>query len=214
MIEPLTDPALLPFAVAGITVLVLAVIEVLAVTLGWTVSESADSLLPGVDLEAGDAPGVLSWLGFGKAPFLVVLIVILATFAVSGILLQHLSLSLLGSTLWPALAVVLALLVTLPSSSFLAGALAQLIPSDETSGIHRDVLVGREGHIAQGLATQDRQAEAQVTGPKGLRHWIMVRAERGEQLPAGTPVRIVARESRTVFVARRVEAQAHAGLPG
>ena len=214
MFDQLMDPAFLPFVVAGLTVLVLAVLEVLAVVLGWTVSDAIDNLLPGVDIDAGDAPGVLSWLGFGKAPFLVVLIVILACFAISGILIQHILLTWLGITLWPVLAVVLALAITLPSSSFLSGVLARLIPADETSGIHRDDLVGCHGHIAQGVASDDRPAEAQVTGPKGLRHWIMVRAERGESLSPGTPIRIIARESRTVFVARRSEEQANPALPG
>lgn len=214
MFDQLMDPAFLPFVVAGITVLVLAVLEVLAVVLGWTVSDVIDSLLPGVDIEAGDAPGVLSWLGFGKAPFLVVLIVILACFAITGILIQHILLTWTGTTLWPALAVILALAITLPSASFLSGVLARLIPADETSGIHRDHLVGCHGHIAQGVASHDRPAEAQVTGPKGLRHWIMVRAERGESLSPGTPIRVIARESRTLFVARRSEEQTNQALPG
>lgn len=199
------DPAFLPFMAAGFAVLVLAVIEVSALVLGLTVSDALDKMLPRVDIEAGETAGILTWLGFGKAPFLVVVIVILASFSISGIVIQHTSLSLLGFTLWPTLAVVLSLLITMPSSSFLAGALARLIPGDETSGIHRNELVGCYGHIAQGVATHDRLAEAQITGPKGLRHWIMVRAERGEQLLPNTRVRITAREDRTVFTARQVD---------
>ncbi|WP_167856138.1 OB-fold-containig protein [Natronospirillum operosum] len=199
------DPAFLPFMAAGLAVLVLTAVELSALLFGLALSDALDNMLPRVDIESGEAPGIFSWLGFGKAPFLVVLVVILATFSVSGIVIQHTVLGLLGFTLWPLLAVVLALLITMPSASFLAGVLARVIPSEETSGIHRNELVGCHGHIAQGVATHDRLAEAQIAGPRGLRHWIMVRAERGEQLSPGTPVRIIAREDRTVFMARRVE---------
>ncbi len=203
----LLDPAFRPFLIGALIVALIALLEVLSVVFGLALSSALDDLLPDLDLDLeGDADaGMLSWLGFGHAPFLVVLIVILSVFSITGILIQAFALGWLGSTLWPALAVIIALAVSLPLAGWLSRKLAWLIPSVETSGIHRDELVGRTGRITLGTATDERTAEVEVVGPKGLRHWIRVRAERGETIEPGEQVRILERESRSVFVARRHE---------
>ena len=207
LLSELLEPAFRPFTIAATIVGLIAIIEVISAVFGLAVSDAIDDLLPGIEIDAdGDAGGgVLGWLGFGHAPFLVVLIVILSGFAITGIVVQASALGLIGSTLWPALAVILALVISLPISAWLTRTLAWLVPSVETSGIHRDQLVGQTGRITLGTATVERTAEAEVIGPKGLRHWIRVRAERGESIESGESVRIIERESRTIFVARRIE---------
>lgn len=203
----LLDPAFRPFTIAAIIVALIALLEILSAVFGLAVSSVLDDLLPDLDIDIdGDADaGMLSWLGFGHAPFLVVLIVILSVFSIAGILIQAFALGWLGAALWPALAVILALGISLPLAGWLSRKLAWLIPSVESSGIHRDELVGRTGRITLGTATGERTAEAEVVGPKGLRHWIRVRAERGESIESGAQVRILERESRSVFIARRHE---------
>lgn len=201
----LLDPAFRPFVIGAIIVALIALLEVLSAIFGLAFSSALDDLLPGLDIDGDADAGMLSWLGFGHAPFLVVLIVILSVFSIAGILIQVFALGWLGFTLWPALAVIIALGISLPLAGWLSQRLAWLIPSVESSGIHRDELVGRTGKITLGTATGERTAEAEVVGPKGLRHWIRVRAERGESIEPGAQVRILERESRSVFVARRHE---------
>lgn len=201
----LLDPAFRPFVIAAIIVALIALLEVLSAVFGLAISSVLDDWLPGIDIDGDTDAGMLSWLGFGHAPFLVVLIVILSVFSIAGILIQVLALGWLGWALWPALAVIIALALSLPMAGWLSRRLVWLIPSVETSGIHRDELVGRSGRITLGTATGERTAEAEVVGPKGLRHWIRVRAERGETIESGSEVRIIERESRSVFVARRQE---------
>lgn len=203
MFDELLSAAYLPFTVAAAIVLLLALLEVAVVVFGIGISSFLDSLLPDIDVGGAEGGGVLAWLGFGQAPFLVVLIVVLAAFAVSGIAIQTVAVSVVGTTLWPVLAVPGALALSLPWTGWMARGLARLIPSEESSGIHRDQLVGRTGIVTQGTATPDRTAEARVVGPKGLRHWIRVRAELGEIIEMGDEVRILARESKVVFIARR-----------
>jgi hypothetical protein len=206
MFDELLSPAFLPFAAAAATVVVIAVIEVVAMLLGLAISDALDNLLPDIDLDHGDAGGMLAWLGFGKVPFLVALIVILGSFAIFGIALQHSINSLFGTPLWPPLAVIICGVLTLPTASWLSGTIGRLIPASESDGIHRDSLVGCQGEVVQGEASEARNAEAKILGPKGLNHWVRVRAERGETLPQGTSIRLISRESRTVFVARRITA--------
>lgn len=204
MFEQLSSPAYLPFSIAAVVLLLLAFLEIVVLALGITVSEGLDELFADGDARAGfSGHSLLNWLGFGKAPFLVVLVVILAAFSISGIVLQTVASELLGFPVWAPLAVLLALAVTLPAASWLVQRLARLIPSDETSGISRQDLVGQPGVMSQGVATQINTAEAKVTGPKGLSRWVRVRAERGETLSPGTPVRVVGKETDTVFIVRR-----------
>lgn len=206
MLEQLSSPAFLPFSIAAAVLLLLTLLEIFILALGLTVSESLDNLLPEGDADSGFAMhSVLSWLGFGKAPFLVVLIVILGAFSIGGMLLQTLSLEFLGFLVWPPLAVLLALAATLPAASWLVQGLAKLIPSDETSGISRKELIGQPGVMSQGTATQDATAEAKIEGPKCLSRWVRVRAERGERLTPGTAVRVVGKEPGNVFIVRRVD---------
>jgi len=201
----LLAPAFRPFVIGAIIVALIAMLEVVSAVFGLALSAALDDFLPELDLDGDADGGVLSWLGFGQAPFLVVLIVILSIFSIAGILIQAWALSWMGSTLWPALAVIIALVISLPLSGWLSRKLSWLIPSVESSGIHRDELLGRTGRITLGTATDERTAEVEVVGPKGLRHWIRVRAERGESIGPGEQVRILERESRSVFVARRQE---------
>ncbi|QOC21715.1 DUF1449 family protein [Wenzhouxiangella sp. AB-CW3] len=199
----LFEPAFQPFVIAAIIVALIALLEIVSAVFGLAISSVLDDFLPGLDIDGDADAGMLSWLGFGHAPFLVVLIVILSVFSVAGILIQALALGWLGWALWPALAVVIALGISLPLAGWLSRRLAWLIPSVESSGIHRDELVGRSGRITLGTATGERTAEAEVVDPNGLRHWIRVRAERGETIEPGAEVRIIERESRSLFVARR-----------
>ena len=201
----LLDPAFRPFVIGALVVALIALLEVLSAVFGLALSSTLDDFLPDLDLDGDADAGMLSWLGFGHAPFLVVLIVMLSVFSITGILIQTFALGWLGSTLWPALAVIISLAASLPLAGWLSRKLAWLIPSVETSGIHRDELVGRTGRITLGTATGERTAEVEVVGPKGLRHWIRVRAERGESIEPGEKVRILERENRSVFVARRHE---------
>ena len=51
-----------------------------------------------------DGPDLLAWLGVGQVPLLIVLVVLLAFFALIGIGLQQLAASLLGAPVSPWLA--------------------------------------------------------------------------------------------------------------
>lgn len=204
MFEIFADPSYSPFAIAGAIVAVAACLEVLALVLGITVFDAIDNLIPGIDIDAPDSGGIFSWLGFGKAPFLVVLIVILGVFSISGTMIQLTSEAILSFALWPILAIGLATAVTLPVSSYCSQLLARVIPSVESSGVNHDSFVGREGKISQGIATDTRWAEAQVVGEKGLTHWLRVRAEAGETLNPHDQIRIIGRCNDQLFIARAI----------
>lgn len=197
-----SDPAFRPFTVAGAIVALIALLEVIGLVLGIGLFEVIDDLIPDPDTDGG--VGVLAWLGVGEAPFMVVLVVLLAFFSIFGTGLQSLSVGVAGTTLPGVIAMIAALTCALPVSAWSARRLARLIPNVESSGVERDEFVGCIGEIVQGRASHDRAAEARVDDHNGYSHWLRVCAEPGETIGAGEPIRIVGRaESGVVFFARR-----------
>lgn len=197
-----SDPAFRPFAVAGSIVALIALLEVVGLVLGIGFFEVIDDLIPDVDTDS--SVGVLAWLGFGQAPFMVVLVVLLALFSIFGTGLQSLSLGVIGTTIPAAVAMPVALACTLPASAWSAQRLARLIPNVESSGVARAEFIGCTGEIVQGVACDDRAAEARVDDRNGYSHWLQVRAEPGETITKGEAIRIVSRDPAGVtFIVRR-----------
>lgn len=197
----LSEPAFRPFLIAGSAVAAIAVLEVIALVFGVGLFDAIDDLLP--DVDSGDSAGVLGWLGFGEVPFMVLLVVILALFSIIGFAVQSAALAIAGGPLAPALASLVSLVLTIPAAGRCSRWLARLIPSVESSGVDAVDLVGCSGVMVQGVATGDRIAEARVTDPKGHSHWLRVRAELGEELQPGEPIRVVGRSDSVVYIARR-----------
>lgn len=125
LFDLLLTPAALPFAVALCLMLALLGLELLSLLLGVTASTALDNLLPDISLEQGNLSfftTVLNWLQVGRVPSLILLVLWLAAFGLSGALLQQLSFMLSGQFLPVGLlAVPLALLCSLPLVPLTAG---------------------------------------------------------------------------------------------
>jgi len=200
-----------PFLAAAAFVGLMAVVEAALLALGL----SSDALFgkdhdagmaDAVHHQAGDghahAEGVLSWLGFGRVPLVVVLVSLGATYAVSGFVIQAVVASLSGAVLPWFFSAPLALLPALPLTRLATTAIARLVPREETYVATRASLVGRVGVIVQGQATAALAAEARV--PDGHGGSIYVRvfpAEAADSIPQGTRIALVARSGEDAFVA-------------
>ena len=101
----------------------------------------------GADLDVdGD---VLSWLGVGRLPFLLLLVVFLAAFGTLGLVAQQASRDLTGALLSPWIAGPAAAIAALPLTGLLARGLARILPTDHTTAIPLDALVGRRGEFGR-----------------------------------------------------------------
>lgn len=211
----MVDPAFTPFLAAGFVVGAIAVLEVLALLAGLDLFQFVEDIVP--DVDGGDSPGLLSWLGFGDVPFMVLVVIILSTFAVAGICLQTAWMQVFGAgTALPDwLASVVAFAIGLPLSSVFANRLSRLIGHSESSGVSASELVGCRGEVTQGDTDTGASVEARVTDTKGNRHWIRVRAESGERLKKGDRIRIVGdRDEHAVYVARKQQFEEEFSPPG
>ncbi|MBR0666521.1 YqiJ family protein [Roseomonas hellenica] len=218
MIDLLLQPHNLPFLVAGGFVLLFALLEGALLLLGL----SSDALLGhghdgahgldhhggahgvGHDIHPHDHAegGFLSWLGFGRVPFAVLLIALCAGFAGFGLLVQGLARGILGGPLHWALASIPALAAALPVTRVATVAIARLVPREQSYVASRDSLLGRIAVVVQGTATAALPAEARVPDGFGGSLYVTVVPEaEGAAIPAGTRVVLLSRTERAFVVA-------------
>jgi hypothetical protein len=173
-------PELWPFALAAVLMMAVAVTEAVALMVGVSLSHWGDSVA--VEHPDGVAGNALGWLHFGKVPILVILVIFLTTFAVTGFAAQLATRAAIGVFMPLPVAVVLAFLAALFGVRILGGVLGRMIPRDETNAVPDVSLVGRIGTIVIGTARAGMPAEARVRDEHGATHYVMVEPEGPEQI--------------------------------
>jgi membrane protein implicated in regulation of membrane protease activity len=186
MLEFIAAPENLPFSVALLVMLLIGLVE--AVGLGASAAH--------VDLGADGGLGadLLGWLGVGRVPLLILLVVFLAIFGMAGIAVQQAAAGVTGAPLSPWLASGAALAAALPLTGIGARGLARIMPQDETTAVSLDTLLGRRGTITVGTARRGSPAQARVRDAFGQSHYVMVEPN-DEAHPIG--------EGETVLLIRR-----------
>lgn len=175
-----------PFGAALVLMLALLILEGGALLFAASPSEWLDAAIPdGVD-------NALGWLHLGKVPFLVLLGIFLAGFALAGYAVQSVSQSLFGLLLPAWVASLPALLVAVACLNLVGGLLARLMPGDESSAVSAQSLIGRAGFVTQGVAREGLSAEAKVRDHLGRAHYVMVEPDiNGQEFAQGAAVLLV-----------------------
>jgi membrane protein implicated in regulation of membrane protease activity len=145
------------------------------------------------DIDGGD---LLSWLGVGRLPLLMLIVVFLALFGILGLIAQQISFDVTDALITPWIAVPTVAVVSLPLTGLSARGLARILPRDHTTAVRLDELVGRRGAIVTGRATSGSPARARVEDQHGQPHFVMVEPDNSGQIfEEGEPVLIVRREA-------------------
>ncbi|HEX8262459.1 MAG TPA: YqiJ family protein [Allosphingosinicella sp.] len=188
MLETIAAPANLPFSVALLVMLMIGAVEALGL------GASAAHLDMDADLDGGG--DLLGWLGFGRVPLLMLIVLFLAFFGLAGLAVQQFAGPL---TLW--IAVPAAAAAALPLTGLGARGLARVMPQDETTAISLDSLVGRRGTITVGTARRGSPAQARVRDVHGQVHYVMVEPYDDDHAFAeGETVRLDRRDGH-IFIA-------------
>lgn len=188
MLEIIAAPANLPFSVALLVMLMIGAVEALGL------GASAVHLDLHADLDGGG--DLLGWLGFGKVPLLMLLVVFLALFGLAGLAIQQFAGPL---ALW--IAAPAAAAAALPLTGLGARGLARIMPQDETTAIGLDSLVGRRGIITIGTARRGSPAQARVADMHGQVHYVMVEPyDDDHSIGEGETVRLDRRDGN-IFIA-------------
>lgn len=217
MFDFLTTTAFFPFTVA----LLIAVAVLLIETTMFLISGlHLDSLLPDWDFLHVDADAHHghvdlhgfgeSWLHLGKVPFIVVITTLVGGFGATGLFIQGVSTSVLGSPWNVWLIMPVAIVGGVLTSRLMGGLIGRILPKDETTVVSAQQFLGQVATIYQGVATTDLAAEARLIDAHGQVHYIRVVPEQaGEQFTEGTPVLLIARHDN-LFTAVRSDAGSHA----
>jgi hypothetical protein len=177
-----TTPETWPFGTALAVMVSLSVLEGLGLLLAHSPSTFLDNLLPETPDGVDGPDGALAWLHLGKVPILVLLILLLTSFALSGYLIQGVARSLVGHWLPAWVASIPAALAGLSVTSAVGGLIARLIPRDESSAVSEQSLIGRAGVVVRGAARAGMAAEAKVRDAHGRAHYVMVEPDLPEQV--------------------------------
>lgn len=219
-------PQALPFAIALMVVAGLFLVEILSLLFGATIlgtgADGPDAEFDldtdfdlstrvdiDVDLDAepidaelsNGAMDALTWLGIRDVPFLIWLVSFLTMFGLSGLIIQSIATSLLGTPLFTALAVVLAIPPALSVTRIIANWVALLMPKTESSAMRVRSMGGLRGTITQGTATRGNPAEAKVRDYHGNIHYLRVEPLEDEAVfPTGSDVILIRKRGDQFFV--------------
>jgi hypothetical protein len=148
----------------------------------------------------GFADGLLSFLGIGRVPFMVWLVLFLLAFALLGVGIQALADNVLGAPLDRWVAAAIAAVAGLPVTGAFVRPIAAVLPRDESSAVGLDSLVGRRAKIVTGRAAAGNPARAEVRDHHGQPHYVMVEPhEAGSEMLEGDEVLLVRREGEAFY---------------
>lgn len=201
MLDLISAPQNFIFGVAIMLMLLLFILELIAFMIGggndWVDGFLPDSLTEthaeiGIDkVDTGIAIRFLSWLYVGKVPLLMLLVLFLAIFGLTGFLVQSLVFSVIGAYLPTLVAALVVWFLSLPVLRLSAKGLYKILPKDETSAIEISKLVGRVGVIVLGNATSDKSAQVKVKDGYGQTHYVMAFSDTNDVLQQGETVLLV-----------------------
>ena len=193
MFDFILAPENLPFAVALLVMLLIGAVEALGL------GASAAHLDVDADVHA-DGGDLLGWLGVGRVPLLMLLVVLLALFGLIGLALQQVVSALAGVPLAPWNAAAIAFVASLPLLGVSARGLARIMPGDETTAVSLDHLLGKRATVTVGIARRGSPAQARVRDLHGQSHYVMIEPhDDGGAVGEGETVLLVRREGN-IFI--------------
>lgn len=182
-----------PFSVALLVFLGLFVLELLLLVVGVGLSDLVDDILPDTDADHDFASvgKAFSFVGCGKVPSMVVVMMLFAFFGVTGVLLQTTASNLLGHQLGSWAASIPTLVVTVVLTHYGTRLLAPLMPNVQTFAVSEQSLIGRTAVVTYGTATHALPADADVSDQHGRTHHIQIKAaQSGETFEEGESVHL------------------------
>ncbi|MBY5366439.1 YqiJ family protein [Rhizobium leguminosarum] len=195
--ELLFSPECAPFAIAAAILVGLTAIEMLAMVMGFSMTEFLGK--PEVHGHDGIL-AYLSWLNLGGVPLLILMMLTLGLFAMTGFALQA-----VANAFWAPLpsliAVIPSALATIPMVRASSRTVARIVPHDETYAVDLDALLGRTAEVSIGPLDQGLPGRVRVKDQHGNWHVLRARAAKGEgPLAIGASVLLVDHKAN-VFIA-------------
>jgi hypothetical protein len=196
----LLAPDVRPFAISAAIMVTLGGIELLTMIVGFSISELIGKDLA-LETESHSAiGGLFLWINAGRLPLLILMILALGVFAISGFLLQAIAHS-VGTAVPVTLAALAAMAISLPAIRFTSRGIARIIPRDETYVVDEADFVGHVGEVSIGPLDQGLPGKVRLKDVFGNWHSVAARASPDSTpLPVGASVLLVDRDAKS-FIA-------------
>ncbi len=220
MIDFFLSPSNTPFVIALAVMLAFTVIEIISASLGMGLSEMVDSLIPefdadidididadvdaDIDIAGAGGPGdslikLLAWFRVGEVPVIMLFIVFLTGFGLSGLTVQFVLTTLTGTTLPTAIAVIPAILCAVPVVRVCGGLLGKYMPKDETYAVSENSFPGMIATITLGTAEAGKPAQAKLRDQHGQTHYILVEPDESEERFSQGDKAIIVSQNGAIF---------------
>ncbi|AYG60077.1 OB-fold-containig protein [Rhizobium jaguaris] len=187
-----------PFAIAAMILVGLTAIEILSMLLGFSLSELIGK--PHFESHDGFVAGLLSWINVGGVPLLILIMLVLGTFAVTGFAIQAVA-DIAWAPLPAIVAVPPAALLAIPLVRGSTRTVARLVPRDETYAVDAGDFVGCTAEVTIGPLDQGLPGRVCVKDAHGNWHQLRAGAAKGEgPLAVGSKVLLVDRKA-DIFIA-------------
>ncbi|MCY4144702.1 MAG: YqiJ family protein [Gammaproteobacteria bacterium] len=135
---------------------------------------------------------ILGWLYIGKVPLLILLVMFLLVFGLSGYIMQAIVNGMFGVLLHGSIAWIPPLVLTIPVVRVFGKGFAKIIPKDQSSAVDSSTFVGRIATITLGTARKGMPAQAKLTDQHGLSHYVMVEPDnKDEEFERGSSVLLI-----------------------
>ncbi len=216
MIAFLFQPANLPFCIALGLMVLIGVMETLGLLFGASISSTVDGMIPDADLDVdvdvdvdvdadldldgasldgvGGITAALDWLRIGRVPILILLLIFLTAFGLSGLLIQSIVQGLTGWLLPGILAAAPAFAIALPAVHLGGCGFEKIFPKDETYVVSVASFIGEVATVTLGTAEIGKPAQAKLTDRHDRTHYVQVEPDEPEaRFETGSQVLLVRR---------------------
>ncbi len=192
----LLAPDVRPFAIAAAIMVALGGIEVLTTLIGFSIGELIGQDAA-VEADSHHGPdGLLLWINAGRLPLLILIILALGVFSITGFLLQGIAHA-LGTAVPVVIASLAAAVCSIPMVRTTSRGLSRIIPRDETYAVSDADFVGKVAVVSVGPLDQGLPGRVRLKDVFGNWHIVSARASPDSQsLPVGASVLLVDRDAK------------------
>lgn len=190
----LLAPEAQPFAIAALILCGLIAVELISMFIGNPMSQWFDHSGHPEGEGYSSLFGALDWLNAGRVPLMILIMLALGSFALTGFAITAVARGILFPLPAPVTSL-LALAAALPTVRATSRWVSLIIPRDETYAVDESDFVGRTAEVTMGPLDQGLPGRVKLRDAHGNWHFPRARAAKGQApMAVGSTVLLVDRE--------------------
>lgn len=204
MWELITHPSNIVFSISLCLMLCFSSLEILLVSLGGNSQGFFDYFLPEESSNSTSQQHssflspYLAWIYLGRIPFFIWISILLSTYGLLGLFIQHTAQQITTHTFSAWLISPVCFVLCLPIVRYMSKFMGKLLIEKESAALKDEELLGHTATIILADAKLNAPAQAKVRDKRGQNHYVLVEAEHDEILRRGQAV-VLSRRTKSGF---------------